>query len=228
MQRLESAMSEESKKSAGDSPLAPRAKDKAAQTVSSPVEDDRTARVAAALKGATPAAVAPDEAASPRNAMLDALVYGDNDLIGLVAYAMHEVNRRDWCQANEAANGRPPSAAELAAYLVGERLERRLDTYRRLAEDALAKVATGEQTMRRLAEGVPDIGRAASLAPAAEPRSLTGAALAGATAADKAVVVPERKGQAGKLIGYLVFLLIVVVALALLLKYGVDITQPTR
>jgi hypothetical protein len=77
-----------------------------------------------------------------RNPLLDALVYGDNDLVGLVAYAMHEVNRRDWCLAYEAAHGRPPSEGELNAYLVGEQLERRLDTYRRLAEDALAKVAT--------------------------------------------------------------------------------------
>lgn len=225
-------MSDDAKKPAGDSPLVPRGRDREPpMTDAAKPESDPAAKVAAALRtiSTNGGKTASGQKSDARNAMLESLVYGDNDLVGLVAYAMHEVNRRDWCLAYENVNGRPPSDGEQAAYLVGEQLERRLDTYRRLAEDALAKVATGEQTMRRLAEGVPDVGRIGAILPG-ETRTAAPAAAAplGATPADKAVVVPERKGQTGKLIGYLAFLLLAVVGLALVLKYGMDLTQPTR
>ena len=224
-----------SEKSLGDSPVAPP---RAAETVK---VSDPAAKVAAAIRtiqagGGKTSSGARSEA---RNPLLDSLVYGDNDLVGLVAYAMHEVNRRDWCLAYEAANGRPPSDGELNAYLVGEQLERRLDTYRRLAEDALAKVATSDQNLRRLSEGVPDVslrGSAYQAQGSAEPRGaqpiaapmLSGSPALGATSADKAIVPPASKGQIGKLIVYLFFLLVAVAGLAWLLRYGMDITQPTK
>ncbi|HRK25046.1 MAG TPA: hypothetical protein PLQ11_08855, partial [Beijerinckiaceae bacterium] len=217
-------------------------------------------------------------AASPalevNNPMLDALVYGDNDLVGLVAYAMHEVHRRDWCRAYEKSNARLPAEADLNAYLVGEQLDRRIEAYRRLAEDALAKVASGntDMTMRRLAEGVPEVtvGHIASVPPLAAPAEAAAAApvadaapaqkaeahapqptlastpatppaatiptpatalirqpMLGATPADKAIV-PIASGKTTKLIAYLGFLLVAVIMLALLMKWGMDITQPTR
>lgn len=228
-------MSDQPKKSPGDSPAAP-------PRVETPRPSDPAAKVAAAIRtittnGGKTASGARSEA---RNPLLDALVYGDNDLVGLVAYAMHEVNRRDWCLAYEAANGRPPSDGELNAYLVGEQLERRLDTYRRLAEDALAKIAAGDQNLRRLAEGVPDVPLRAttpSSGGTTEPRSaalpvpapmLAASSALGATPADKAIVQPARQGQIGKLAVYLIFLLVAVAGLAWLLRYGMDITQPTK
>lgn len=198
---------------------------------------DPAAKVAAAIRSITVSAgkTASGARSEARNALLEALVYGDNDLVGLVAYAMHEVNRRDWCLAYEAANGRPPSDGELNAYLVGEQLERRLDTYRRLAEDALAKVAAGDQNLRRLAEGVPELPPRTITHPVADPQraapvpatSLATPVL-GATPADKAVVAPARPAQMGKLVVYLLFLLVAVAGLAWLLRYGMDLTQPTR
>lgn len=232
-------MSDQPKKSPGDSPVAPPRTEKPVETRAS----DPAAKVAAAIRTITASGgkTVSGARSEARNPLLDALVYGDNDLVGLVAYAMHEVNRRDWCLAYEAANGRPPSDGELNAYLVGEQLERRLDTYRRLAEDALAKVATGDQNLRRLAEGVPDVPLRASTTPTpatvapAEVRTPVAApALAqisptlGATPGDKAIVQPPKQGQMGKLIVYLLFLLVAVAGLAWLLRYGMDITQPTR
>jgi hypothetical protein len=256
---------------------------RAAAAAESRAPTDPAAKVAAAIRavGHRPAE---RDASTPRtearNAMLDALVYSDHDLVGLVAYAMHEVNRRDWCLAYETANGHSPSETELKAYLVGEQIERRLETYRRLAEDALAKVATGQADtpMRRLSEGVPEVslGHVQTLVATTEPgaaaepaadaasdtskteappvkvdvgiekpvaavappvvvtpalpvpaTALARASALGATAADKAVV-PVGSGKTGKLIFYLLFLLVAVIGLALLLKLGMDMTQVSR
>lgn len=210
-------------KAPGDSPLSVKsgisAPGKPAAAEAKPdMAEDKAERVAQALRTITPATTPRTD--SRHNPLLDQLVYGDNDLVGLVAYALHEVNRRDWRNAYEQAHGRPPSEAEFNAYLVGEQLERRLDTYRRLAEDAIAKVATGDSNLRRLAEGVPDLPR---LLPAHEVKATpaTGRALS-ATSADKAVVPPKKSGDVVKLVIYLGFLLIAVAILAYLLRHGMD------
>lgn len=228
-------MADSPKKALGDSPVAvqksadlSRPSDtKPAETTSDPAE-----RVAAALRSIVPASVVRVD--SRTNPLLDQLVYGDNDLVGLVAYAMHEVNRRDWRNAYEAAHGRAPSDADFNAYLVGEQLERRLETYRRLAEDAIAKVATGDTNLRRLAEGAPEIARVSAPVLSSEPRVGLPAPLTGAsrtlqaTNADKAVVQPARKREMGKLALYLTFLLIAVAGLAWILRFGIDASQPIR
>ncbi|MCA0424369.1 MAG: hypothetical protein LCH61_13795 [Proteobacteria bacterium] len=231
----EPATPETAKRAPGDSPVIRRSEEP--KLTAETKGNDPAAKVAAAIRTVTASAgrTATGARSEARNAMLEALVYGDNDLVGLVAYAMHEVNRRDWCLAYEAANGRSPSDSELNAYLVGEQLERRLDTYRRLAEDALAKVAAGDQNLRRLAEGVPELplrtpqtppGPEAARAPA--PAPVPARVALGATAADKAVIEPQGSQKIGKLIVYLLFLLVAVAGLAWLLRYGMDITQPPR
>lgn len=226
-------MTDSPKKAAGDSPVAvlktadaPRALEvKPVDSASDPAE-----RVAAALRSIAPASA--PRAETRTNPLLEKLVYGDNDLVGLVAYAMHEVNRRDWRAAYETTHGRSPSDAEFNAYLVGEQLERRLETYRRLAEDAIAKVASGDQNLRRLAEGVPDLPRltppVAAEASGATPARVPGTRALQATLADKAVVPPAKKGELGKLALYLVFLMIAVAGLAYLLRYGMDVAPPPR
>lgn len=230
---------EPAKRAPGDSPVA-RPRTDEPRLSAEAKGNDPAAKVAAAIRTVTAGAgrTASGGRSEARNALLEALVYGDNDLVGLVAYAMHEVNRRDWCLAYEAANGRPPSESELNAYLVGEQLERRLDTYRRLAEDALAKVAAGDQNLRRLAEGIPELPpRSPQGPPAPEPARAVAAVPAparaanvalGATPADKAVIQPPGAGKMGKLVVYLLFLLVAVAGLAWLLRYGMDITQPPR
>ena len=163
---------------------------------------------------------------SAQNPMLDTLVYGDNDLVGLVAYAMHEVNRRDWCTAYEAGNGRPPSENDVRAYLIGEQLERRLDTYRRLAEDSLAKVSLGDASFRRLSEtnDLPRSGnpQVAQLAATTQPKTITPAP------AQKSTLPQHKKGSMVKLVVYLALLLIAVIGFGLALRYGLDMVNPVK
>ena len=96
-------------------------------------------------------AVAPPEAAKPadsnhvlegvsglRDTIFDKLVSGENDVIGLLAYSLSMQNKRDWLAAFKSEAGRDPTAAEMTAYDIGERIERRLATYRKLAEHALS------------------------------------------------------------------------------------------
>jgi hypothetical protein len=73
-----------------------------------------------------------------RNPIFDILVRDETDLDGLVAYALYKQNKRDWLIAFEKSNGRQPEAKELASYILGERTPRRIETYRRLAGDALS------------------------------------------------------------------------------------------
>jgi hypothetical protein len=72
-----------------------------------------------------------------RNPIFDILVRDETDLEGLVAYALYKQNKRDWLIAFEKSHGRQPVAREIASYILGERTARRIETYRRLAADAL-------------------------------------------------------------------------------------------
>jgi hypothetical protein len=73
-----------------------------------------------------------------RNPVFDQLVPNDRDLVGLVAYSLYKLSKRDWIEAFREENHRDPTAAEVNVYITGEKTQRRLATYRRLAEDALA------------------------------------------------------------------------------------------
>ena len=73
-----------------------------------------------------------------RDTIFEKLVGGENDVVGLLAYSLSMQNKRDWLAAFKAEAGRDPTAAEMTAYDIGERIERRLTTYRKLAEHALA------------------------------------------------------------------------------------------
>jgi hypothetical protein len=81
------------------------------------------------------AAPAPD---GERTGVFTSLVREDGDIAGLVAYSIYKQNKLDWLQAFEAAKGRVPVEAEVAAYIIGESTPRRLATYRHLAEATLA------------------------------------------------------------------------------------------
>lgn len=98
------------------------------------------------LPPAATVAAAPQEGAGQtlegvtalRDTIFEKLVSGENDVIGLLAYSLSMQNKRDWLAAFKAETGRDPTTAEMAAYDIGERIERRLTTYRKLAENALA------------------------------------------------------------------------------------------
>ena len=69
------------------------------------------------------------------------MVRGDEDLPGLIGYALYKQNKRDWLASFFKIHGRDPTEAEVESYTVGERTQRRLETYRRLATDMIEKAA---------------------------------------------------------------------------------------
>lgn len=75
---------------------------------------------------------------SGRNAVFTALVKGDTDVTGLVAYSVFKQNELDWLSEFRKARGREPSEGEADSYIIGESTPRRLATYRHLAEATLA------------------------------------------------------------------------------------------
>jgi hypothetical protein len=79
-----------------------------------------------------------ESGAALRETIFDKLVSGENDVVGLLAYSLSMQNKRDWLAAFQAETGRAPTVSEMTAYDIGERIERRLATYRKLAENALA------------------------------------------------------------------------------------------
>ncbi|MGJ4854707.1 hypothetical protein AB4037_20880 [Labrys sp. KB_33_2] len=84
------------------------------------------------------AAPAPIKAGLPSDNVFDRLVHDEEDVVGLLAFSLSTQNKRDWLVAFKQEVGRDPTPDELAAYDIGERIDRRLATYRKLAEHALA------------------------------------------------------------------------------------------
>jgi hypothetical protein len=74
-----------------------------------------------------------------RNPIFELLVKSENDVVGLLAYGLYKQNKRDWLIAFQANHGRAPDAAELAAFILAERIPRRITTYRHLAENMLSR-----------------------------------------------------------------------------------------
>jgi hypothetical protein len=73
-----------------------------------------------------------------RNAIFDNLVKVEGEVSGLVAYSIYKQNKRAWLNDFQKTVGRPPTEAETRAYIIGESTERRLATYRHLAQATLA------------------------------------------------------------------------------------------
>ena len=73
-----------------------------------------------------------------RNPIFDALVTGEGEVSGLVAYSIYKQNKRAWLDDFIKLTGRTPTEAETRAYIIGESTERRLAIYRQLAAATLA------------------------------------------------------------------------------------------
>ena len=73
-----------------------------------------------------------------RNTIFDSLVRAEGEVSGLVAYSIYKQNKRAWLNDFQKTVGRPPTEAETRAYIIGESTERRLATYRHLAQSTLA------------------------------------------------------------------------------------------
>lgn len=66
-----------------------------------------------------------------------AFVKDARDLVGLVAFALHERQAREWREEMQRACGRPPTEDEIRAHRLGETTPRRIAAYRFLAEENL-------------------------------------------------------------------------------------------
>jgi len=93
--------------------------------------------------GLTSTAVPKEEA--DKNPIFDALVTADGEISGLVAYSLYKQNKRSWIEEFRRLTGRLPNEAETRAYIIGESTERRLATYRLLAQTTLGKHSTNTE-----------------------------------------------------------------------------------
>jgi len=119
-----------------------------------------------------------------RNPILAELVQGEDDLAGLVGYGFYKLNKRDWLAAFFKTHGRDPTEGEIESYVLGERTQRRLATYRRLAEDLIgrksasiekpgAPAVTSAQAALQRVSALKAGSLRSSLAPAAPPKPTT-------------------------------------------------------
>lgn len=93
-------------------------------------------------------------AQKPYNTVCEKLVQRDDDLVGLIAYALYKQHKRDWLIAYRQRRDRKPSDEELGAYLTAQQLDLTVRMSRACAETVLNDF--GEQTLER---ATPDIQR---------------------------------------------------------------------
>jgi hypothetical protein len=162
-----------------------------------------------------PAGTAPSPAPVPaqRNPIFAELVQGEEDLPGLVGYALYKQNKRDWLASFFKTHGRDPTEDEIESYILGERTQRRLATYRRLADELIGrKTATSEKSPEIAAATVAASPQRVSAVKGDSLRSsLPGEAQVSAaakTAAGKAGK-PRRSGAAALIFWILVLLVLV-------------------
>ena len=72
-----------------------------------------------------------------RDQAFSAFVSGDGDLVGLVAFALHERQFAEWRAEMARACGRPPTEDEIHAHGLGETTPRRIAAYRFIAHESL-------------------------------------------------------------------------------------------
>lgn len=72
-----------------------------------------------------------------RDQAFPSFVARDDDLVGLVAFALHERQFAEWRAEMARTCGRPPTEAEIHAHRLGETTPRRIAAYRFLAQESL-------------------------------------------------------------------------------------------
>jgi hypothetical protein len=75
------------------------------------------------------------------NVVYEKLVLRDDDLVGLIAYALYKQRKRAWIVDFKAQQAREPSQEEERSYLIGETTTARLSDYRQQSESILASYA---------------------------------------------------------------------------------------
>jgi hypothetical protein len=172
------------------------------------------------VAGVAPSA-APAAAASPgalegvvglRDTIFEKLVTHENDVVGLLAYSLSMQNKRDWLFAFQSEKGRDPTPAEMAAYDIGERIERRLGTYRKLAENALAGNASWASTATTPVSELPGSPATGSFPATAAPAAATHAPVPAAPPFLRSTAFGDMGGKLALAGG--VFVILVAVAFA--------------
>jgi hypothetical protein len=98
-----------------------------------------------------------DTPPAQRNPIFTDLVKDEEDLPGLVGYALYKLSKRDWLVAFAETHGREPTQDEIDSYILGEHTQRRLATYRRLAEELITrKTAVAEKPAPPAAAEIPE------------------------------------------------------------------------
>ena len=177
------------------------ARDEAEKAPGAPPESDKLPRVGVPFAPEKPATPAPRP--FQRNPILAELVQGEDDLAGLVGYALYKLHKRDWLASFFKTHGRDPTEGEIESYVLGERTQRRLATYRRLAEDVIG----------RKAGAIIDKASAAA-APSALQRvsALKGPIANSVASALRAPAAPKKFSQRSA-IGSLIFWIVVLIML---------------
>jgi len=158
----------------------------------------------------------PGSPPAPRNPIFTDLVQGEEDLPGLVGYALYKLSKRDWLTAFVKTHGREPTQDEMESYILGEHTQRRIATYRRLAEELITrKTAVAEKPSPPPAV-VPDTppprvaaGHSLRSSLAGEASNGTGVRPSSKTAVDDGR--PRRSGATTLIFWLLVLLVIVAV-----------------
>jgi hypothetical protein len=169
---------------------------------------DTTATVLGAMPRSAPFATT-EQRPVQRNPIFAELVQSEDDLEGLVGYALYKQNKRDWLASFFKTHGRDPTDSEIESYILGERTQRRLATYRNLAQGLIDKKATvlaAEQA--RSAPG----GLTASASPPPRPVAVKEASLRSALAGSK--VEPKPASPKRSSVAVLLFWIAILIALA--------------
>jgi hypothetical protein len=88
------------------------------------------------------------------NTVYEKLVQHDDDLVGLIAYALYKQNKRDWLVEHRNRKAKDPTEAEMSAYLTSQQLDGTVRMYRERAAAVLDEF--GKQVIDR---ATPDIQR---------------------------------------------------------------------
>jgi hypothetical protein len=181
----------------------PEAKESVSEGGSVPLRE--AAQLRAAPEPAGERQAAPPHRPMQRNPILAEIVQGEEDLAGLIGYALYKLHKRDWLASFFKTHGRDPTEGEIESYVLGERTQRRLATYRRLAEDLIQRRAA---PVERPGGATPTVASAAAQRISAMKTNSLRSALSGGTPSE-AGRQPPRSAKAS-----LIFWIAVLIVLA--------------
>ena len=171
---------------------------------------------------------AADSSEASFDPIFDVLVKDETDIGGLVAYGLHALSRRDWHAAFMRAHGREPTPEEHHVFIIGERTQRRLAAYRAEGEAMLvSRIGDATPNRRSMPASVDLVPVTIAHAPPAPQQAADRSMmsdilqhLVGQPANAMPPVAKPNQNNLKAMLRYLVILLLLVGALALLVNYA--------